>query len=741
MFSKFRRKLPIIGIGLLILAFSIWMQLSSLPSLAGLREELNIEAYDFTLRSSLQDFPQSTTHQVIVVDIDERSIQHIGRWPWSRQIMATMLNHLRKAGASVVGFDITFSQPEINMAEALLEAAKQNPAQNKAAIQFLKSKTPRFDYDKILEKSLLDEECVLGFVFHNDTSLKNSGLLPPPIIRLNQNEAGAILVHNMLRYRANTAPFQKAAKHGGFLTIFPDQDGVRRRAPLILRYEDGIYLSLALEVMRQYLLLDKITLETEKVGHALAVSAIRLGNVRIPTDQYGQVFIPFHKKLNKRRIISALDLLNNKFDASVLKNSLVLVGSSALSLNDIHPTPVDSVYPGVFIHADILNSLLTGDFSSKPTWAPGAELTLMVLVALLCILSFPFLGAVSIIGIALLLMMGIFFGNYWLFYHEKLIISATFTLFCIGLIALVNLVYGFFFEVRHRAKLKNMFGQYVPNELVDLMNESSEHYGFEGETKTLTVLFSDIRGFTSFSENLNVVQLKELLNHFLTPITAAIFKHRGTIDKYVGDMVMAFWGAPVEDPDHAKNALYCALEMIAITETLKSEYLKQGLPPIEIGVGINTGVMSVGDMGSEFRRAYTVLGNAVNLGSRIESLSKQYGVKIAVGEATVENQEDFIFKKLDRVKVKGKLQSTEIYELICTKKEATPDLLNEIEEHEKALESYFLGDFKIALVQFLELNKKYPNQKLYALYIERIQDLISHPPEGEWTGIHEWKTK
>lgn len=708
--------------------------------MASLRDDLNNETYDFLLKINLPDYLKTTKYKVAVVDIDERSIQQVGRWPWPRKIVSELTDKLQQAGATVVGFDIVFTQPEDNMAKALLLEANKNPVENQNSIRFLQSKIPAFDFDKMLEKSFEKGETVLGFVFHNDTTLKNSGILPPPIALLDKNAAETSLVFHMLRYRANIEPLQKAAKHGGFVTIFPDGDGVLRRAPLLMLYQDALYPSLDMEMLRQYLLLDKITVETERVGKGLAVSAIQIGDARIPTDEHGQVFIPYHKKFNKRQLISAVDLLNNKFDASLIKNALVIVGSSALSLNDIHATPIDPVYPGLFIHADILNSLISGDFSVKPTWAPGAEFALTLLLGLLCVFLFPFLGALEIIIISLVLIGSIFYGNYYALHYERIIISTLVPVLTILIITIANLVYGFFFEVRSRAKLRNMFGQYVPNELVNIMNENPEHYGFEGETKTLTVLFSDIRSFTTISEKLTVVQLKELLNQYLTPITEAIFKHRGTIDKYVGDMVMAFWGAPVEDPDHAKNAMLCALEMIAITEKLKLAFVKKGLPPVEIGIGINTGLMNVGDMGSQFRRAYTVLGNAVNLGSRLEGLSKQYGVKIVVGEESVQNQEGFVFRKLDRVKVKGKEQPTEIYALIGTEEETSPEIIKEISEYEQVLEAYFSGDFKTALAQFIDLDKRYPNQKLYQLYIDRVQDLISHPPET-WDGVYEWKIK
>jgi adenylate cyclase len=396
-FKKFRKKLPIIGVGLCFLLVAAWLQLSSISSIAGFRSDLDLNAYDLLLNIWISDYPKSSKNPVMLVDIDEKSIQKIGRWPWPRNIVAKLVNEVRKAGATVIAFDITFTQPEKNIAKVLLEDAQKNSPSNRTAIQFLENSVPQYDYDKDLAMSLAKGDSILGIAFNNDTALNNVGQLPPPLMTLDKNSTESSLIYTMLRYRANLPNLQESAKHGGFLTIFPDDDGLLRRVPLVLRYGNDIYPSLALETVRQYLLLDKVGIETENIGDAQAVAGIRLGDNRIPTDQYGQVFIPFYKKIRSRQTISALDVLNGQLHPDQLKNAIIVIGSSAPSLNDLHPTPVDSLYPGPYIHLEVIRALLANDFSYRPGWAPAFELLALIIIGIICAFLFPFLEAIGLI--------------------------------------------------------------------------------------------------------------------------------------------------------------------------------------------------------------------------------------------------------------------------------------------------------------------------------------------------------
>jgi adenylate cyclase len=306
------------------------------------------------------------------------------------------------------------------------------------------------------------------------------------------------------------------------------------------------------------------------------------------------------------------------------------------------------------------------------------------------------------------------------------------------LLAMTNMIYGYLFESRRRESLKQIFGQYVPpGHINNMLKTGNSNYGLRGEEREMTVLFADIRNFTAISEPLSASAVKEMLNQFFTPMTKIIFDHQGTIDKYIGDMIMAFWGAPLADADHAHHALNAALEMQLMVKQLTPLFVEQGLPEINIGIGLNSGLMDVGDMGSTFRRSYTVLGDAVNLGARLEGLTKYYGVKIMAGAQTQARQTDFILRQLDRVQVKGKKNSLAIYEVIGRQKEVDETLRAELALSEQALACYFAQQWQQASELFSQLNTLRPDVFLYSLYLGRIAEFRRNPPEKNWDGVYQ----
>jgi len=305
------------------------------------------------------------------------------------------------------------------------------------------------------------------------------------------------------------------------------------------------------------------------------------------------------------------------------------------------------------------------------------------------------------------------------------------------------MAYGFLFEERSRRRLKDMFGQYVPPELVEeLAADPDSAASMAGERREMTVLFADIRGFTAISETLSAAALKDLLNRFFTPMTRVIFEHRGTIDKYVGDMVMAFWGAPLADPEHARHAVAAALAMRNEAERLRADFRAEGLPDVDIGIGLNSGAMNVGNMGSDYRRSYTVLGDAVNLGSRLEGLTRFYGAGIVVGEETRAGQEDaFLFRRLDRVRVKGRSEPLTIHEPLCGREAATAALEEEVAAHERALDAYFARDWETARAAFAELADAHPGDGVYRLFLERMAETDAAALPADWDGVYRHQSK
>lgn len=738
MFTGLKKRFPLLVLELLTLLLFLWLQTTSQPFIKSTREQIENLAYDFTIKNLVRK--SSLPSPVIVVDIDEKSLAIEGRWPWSRIKIAALVQQLRKLGTTVVAFDMVFSQPEKNIAITFLQKLQEVSNDNPAVKSAIQKNIALFDADTILADSLQKSDHVLGFIFDNNIDVPSTGKLPAPLLTLEPSAAKQFVVPTMPRYRGNMPLFQDIAKYGGFMTTIPDADGILRRSPLIIRYDTNIYPSLALEAVRVYLLLDRVDIETTLIGNLHIIEAIKLGSTRIVTDALGQVLIPYFNPVTAASSFSATDILHGKIKLNALQNTIALIGTSALGMSDLHATPVQASYPGLHIQANIARSLLANRFHSKPIWSGTFEFLLSLIAGLIIIILSLYRSPIILLLTALILNTLLFGIDIWLLNVKHFVLSIVMTLLLIFTLTVFDIWYGFIFEYRKRKQLKMIFGQYIPPTRVEMMSEGAEKINLEGESKELTILFADIVNFTQMSEKLPANTVKKLLNLYLTPMTEVIFENKGTIDKYVGDMIMAFWGAPISDPDHVKNALTTALAMKNRSIELRKEFDKNNLPHIDMGIGVNTGTVNVGDMGSKFRVAYTVLGDAVNLGSRIELLTRHYDIGIAVGEASRKGQDSFIFRTIDRVRVKGKQEVVTIYELLCEKNKATEKLLTQLQQHEVALAHYFNQEWDEAYQLFLQLRDQYPDIYLYKLYLDRVKKLREHPPK-DWDGIYQWKTK
>jgi len=407
---------------------------------------------------------------------------------------------------------------------------------------------------------------------------------------------------------------------------------------------------------------------------------------------------------------------------------------------DLRNTPVQEEFPGVEIHANLISGILDQRLMSKPAYMIGIEFVQLLIVGVTLSLVLPFLSplfatltTVTMLGLILLV-------NY-LFWDANLVAPLATTVVMVLIIFLMNMSYGFFVERRGKKQLSNLFGQYVPPELVNEMNIDPVTYTQGAQSRQLSVLFSDVRSFTTISEGMDPEELSELMNEYLTPMTKIIHENRGTIDKYMGDAIMAFWGAPVDDADHARHALEAGLFMLERLNGIQDEFKAKGWPEIRIGVGINTGNMSVGDMGSEFRMAYTVLGDAVNLGSRLEGLTKEYGVEIIVSETTKDAVPDYVYRELDVVRVKGKDEPIAIYEPLAPNEEVSDEEFRELVLHEQAFKNFRSQNWDMAEQQFRELAEMSPARKLYPLYLGRVEIFRNEPPGEDWDGVYTHITK
>lgn len=688
------------------------------------------------LTKQLQGVNKNTDHKIIILDIDEKSLVQEGRWPWSRHKLAELVTNLSNLGAIVVAFDVVFSEPERNP----VVEVNNHLIDHDIEWDIPDSWKEMSDGDKVFSHHIKEMDVVLGYFFQEDSSIQ-VGQLPKPVYNLTAEQRNRLLSISKPGYASNLPILQKEAVGAGFVSTFADADGVIRRSPLVIRHADGLYPSLSLSTVMSYLFVNDIDISTLPLGDIEVITSISAAGLTARTDVNGQVIIPYQGQQHSFSYISAADVLNNETDLSELEGAIVLVGTSAIGLADLRATPVGTQFPGVEVHASIIQALLTGEFPFRPEWEAGLTLSILVFLGALLSLWLPRLGPVAAILLSSITLAIVVLGNFYLWHVHKLELPIASTGLLILVLTILNLAYGYLRENASKRLLKGMFNQYVPQAHIDRMLDDPEAYQFSGDSKELTVLFADIRSFTTISENLSAADLKSMLNQYFTPITKIIFDHDGTIDKYVGDMVMAFWGAPIDDSEHAQKGILSALEMQKATLELSRDFVSRGLPEIKIGIGLNTGVMNVGDMGSSYRRAYTVLGDAVNLGSRLESITKFYGADILVGEKTAELCPNIAFAFVDRIQVKGKDEPIAVYKPLCLKVDLAGDKEQEIEKFAKAYEFYLQQQWSESLIILRELQEEFPREIIYQVYIERIESLQKQALPLDWDGVFRHTSK
>ncbi|MBL7003261.1 MAG: adenylate/guanylate cyclase domain-containing protein [Gammaproteobacteria bacterium] len=705
-------------------------------------KQLENWTYDARINFTL---PNTVDKRIVIVDIDEDSLATVGRWPWSRNHLATIIDNLfDEYKVKSLGFDIVFAEKDNSSGLHKFEELAANQLKNNSGYKkVLNDIRDDLQYDSIFANSLKNKNITMGYYFktqfENDEN-DSSGAIPPSLAKLDKDITERLPVNKATGYGGNLEELQTAAKTGGYFdNPYVSNDGVFRRVPLIQFYNQELFPSLALSLANISLGNPQVTLSVETDGKKsgsdyYALESIDMGEYKIPVDINGAIYVPYRGKAHSFPYVSAADVLNKKADPEVLKDAIVLFGTSAPGLLDLRSTPVQNVYPGVEVHANIVSGILDQNINHKPAWTLGYEFLLLIFIggimALILPILSPLFAAFFTFGILFSIVLGSFIA-----WNSNLILPMASPLLLTSLVFILHMTYGFFIESRGKRQLAGIFGQYIPPELVDEMSESPAEFSLEGESKEMTVLFSDVRGFTTLSEGLDPHELTQLMNALLTPMTRVIHNNRGTIDKYMGDCIMAFWGAPLDDPEHARNSLYAALDMMKELKIMQAEFKERGWPPVNVGIGLNTGEMNVGNMGSEFRMAYTVLGDTVNLGSRLEGLTKAYGVDIIVGELTKKQIPEFIFRELDLVRVKGKNEPVAIFEPIGHKNDISKDLHSELVRYKQALKAFRMQKWDNAEVDFFSLNRAHPDHKLFQEYLNRIQKYRLNPPPDDWDGV------
>lgn len=731
-----KEKLIPTGVGICFVIFLTAFLYYSPPTFGELLRNLQNLSYDLLLRLEYRPVKENTP--IVIVDIDDSSIEEVGRWPWDRKKLSEMIGALYEKEPSVVVLDIIFPDKEENVLDILSREYQTLDVENPIeALPDLEELKKQLDYDRLFAKSLSLGSSVLGFAFTREG--EPVGKLPKPLFKVPEDAEEAALIPSLPNYLANLPVLQDAAKSGGFINVMPDPDGVIRYAPLLLAYKEGIYASLALSTVMLHLGYPKASILVGDYKDGKAIEGLQLGEKVIPTDATGRILIPFRGPSFSVPYVSAADVLKKRVPEEILKGKIIFIGSSATALGDIVPSASAPSFVGVEVHAHIASGILEEYLPYKPTWEKGVRIGVIFICGLILAISLPYLGPIFSSVLTAFLIGLVIFAHKILWKEYAIAVSVVSPIFSILFLYVFNEMCGYLIEGRKKKILRSVFGQYVPPECIDTMLETSGNFGLEGELKELTILFTDIRKFTTISEGLSATELKNLLNDFLTPMTEVIFEKKGTIDKYVGDAIMAFWGAPLENPAHFTCAVEAAFSMQNKVEELNKRLEGKKIPRIEIGIGINTGSVSVGDMGSKYRRAYTVLGDPVNLASRLESLTKIYRTKIIVGEKTYNQTKDiFTYRFLDKVRVKGKEAVVNIFEPLCKKGEENQDLKATLDAHQKGIDAYFQRRWDEALSIFEGLKR---NDPLYEVYMQRIESYKNNPPPEGWDGAYDFLVK
>lgn len=694
----------------------------------------------------------ATSEKIVLVTIDEKSLAELGRWPWPRSVMARLLDTLGQYEAKVIGLDLVWAEPdqnsELRVWQTISQKMRDWSIKNQELEKYLSQALAAADTDQMLANSVANSRrAILGYFFHfvpqesapSERTVEEVKFLSAyNLVRYSSAEAQKAYVFEAEEAEVNIPIISAAAQGAGFFNIFPDRDGTVRWAPLVVKYKGKHFCSISLAVLQKFLGGPPLVLQLAEFG----VEKVTLGDIPIPANEEGCLLINYCGPPKTFPHYSATDVIHGRIGAEKFRDKIVFVGATAIGIYDMRVTPFSQVFPGLEIHANVMDTILKQKFLSRPNWVAIFDILNIILIGIILGLILPKTEAIwgAITAVSFLFLFPLI--AYYLFKQEGIWINVVYPLGNIILTYLVLTVHRYLTEEREKKKIRGAFQYYLSPTVVEQMLRNPEKLKLGGEKKELTVLFSDIRGFTNFSEQMAPENLVKFLNEYLSKMTEIVFKYDGLLDKYMGDAIMAIWGAPMEQPDHPRRACYTALDMVGELSILREKWRNQGMPALNIGVGINTGLMVVGNMGSEKRFDYTVMGDSVNLGSRLEGLNKLYGTSIIVSEFTYSwVKEEILGRELDLVRVKGKDQPVHIYELLARFPVATPAQRELAQEFQTALVEYHNRQWSKAETIWKDILQKFPADEPSKLYIERCQMLMKNPPSPDWDGVYSITTK
>jgi adenylate cyclase len=692
---------------------------------------------------------------VVIAAIDEKSLEAEGRWPWPRSKMAALIDILSRDGAKVIGFDVAFSEPDENSQVALIDQLSQRvesfAIRDRRLADFLSEGRRHADNDLAMAAAIKRSSAavVLGYFFHETEAALEYRLEPDEIERRLKRLAAS--KYPLVSYQgsdANTVPFIKAyapqtnldvfsaaAASAGYFSLRSDPDGVLRRMPLIIQSGEDSYPPLSVACAWQYLGKPRLTVLVGRHG----VDGIQMGDRFIPTDEAGQLLINYAGPPKTFPQVSVTDILKGQVPASAFKDRIVLVGATALGTYDLRNTPFSPRYPGTEVHASVIDNILTQSYMARPEWSKLFDLSAIVVLGGLVGIALPRLSPIQGLGVAAALFSVYIVLARSLFVSAHVWLNMVYPLLGLSLTYTALTAYYYLTEQRQRKMVKDTFRHYVAPLVVEEMLKDPRRLKLGGEVKVLTVLFCDLEGFTTYSEKFAPNEMADMLGEYYNRVTEQIFIHRGTLKEYVGDELMAIFGAPMEQADHAASACAAALAMRDKRLELAAEWANTGRPQLRARTGINSGPMLVGNLGSKYRFAYGVLGDQVNLGSRLEGLNKVYGTEILLGENTARLVEGaFTLREVDMVRVLGRTQPVRIYELIAKLgASGTPEQETAAKSYAAGLEAYRQKVWDEAISLFGQALTLCPGDGPSRTMAERCAIFQKSPPPEEWGGVFE----
>lgn len=693
--------------------------------------------------------PRTPTDKVVMVDIDESSMDHpeLGQWPWPRDKMADLVTNLHALGARAIVFDMVFPEPDRTSPAAFLD--RLPAAQRSAELTAQLSAMP--DNDDIFADAIRRAgNVVTAFIWTSDAQ---STRRTPPIVKpVNARGPAAALTHSVpsiVGAVTNIPPLSAAAAGEGSFGVIADIDGIIRRVPLLFRYNDPatgkviLYPSLAIEALRVYhnakSLINVRALKPEETTLFSPPLTMKIGNFEVPFDWDSQMIVYF-APARPHQYIPAWRVITNQIAPERIAGKIVFVGTSAEGLKDIRSTPLNLYIPGGELHINIVEQILSGDYLQRPEIVKGAELIAMIGLGCLIIILAPFIGAVYMALFTLTLIAGISFLSWYSFETHGLLIDPVYFNLCLLGIFIAATLLTYVRTEYERARVRQAFGLYISPDFMNELTRHPEKLKLGGETRELTVMFTDIRGFTTISESMSPAELTQLMNDFLTPMSDLVMETRGTIDKYMGDAMMAFWNAPLDDPDHARHACLAALRMAEALAPVNAGLQKRD-PSLSLnaGIGLHTGPASVGNMGSRQRFAYSALGDTVNLASRLEGQTKAYGVNILISAETCRHIPDFATLDLDLIRVKGKSEPVRVFTIAGDASFAQSEKFMKWQEKHNGLRHAYQTmnwDEALALAEICGHRATSAIAPFYDMIAARIKGLQRSPPPADWDGVY-----